>query len=281
VCAAGDGGFGKGGGPTAGSGEASADNSSRKPLSTAVTAVAEEMSAEASTSASLAVSAQSASSFKKKKPGLGLSISTNSERDYSNIPSDMRVFMASQSNVIEKSARRVPSKKPAGLTIDASSVGRQPMDGGGGLGLNLEMDPTSRRIAGYGAGENYESTRQARIAAEKQSDTTVRVGDFKIRASGISLADENSRRIPRAPGAAGVAEARAEKNVNAMLVALGGSFNFVEIGALGAGASGTVVEALHIPTLTIVALKMLPCYNQAKRASIESELAVLCKSCTL
>eukprot|EP01035_Chromulina_nebulosa_P020229 gene20229-26262_t len=45
----------------------------------------------------------------------------------------------------------------------------------------------------------------------------------------------------------------------------GGSNQFIEIGPLGSGASGVVMEALHIPTLTIVALKMLPVYNTQKR----------------
>ena len=54
-----------------------------------------------------------------------------------------------------------------------------------------------------------------------------------------------------------------------------GSDAFLEVGALGSGASGTVVEALHLPTLTIVALKILPVHNPKKNHHLSQELAVL------
>jgi len=57
-----------------------------------------------------------------------------------------------------------------------------------------------------------------------------------------------------------------------------GSDAYVEIGNLGSGASGTVVEALHVPTLTIVALKVLPVHNPKKNHFLSQELAVLYKN---
>lgn len=42
--------------------------------------------------------------------------------------------------------------------------------------------------------------------------------------------------------------------------------------------SGVVSEAIHLPTLTIVALKMLPVYNQEKRQHVSRELSVLYKN---
>jgi hypothetical protein len=62
------------------------------------------------------------------------------------------------------------------------------------------------------------------------------------------------------------------------LPALGGKNDFVEISTLGSGASGVVAEAIHIPSLTIVALKMLPVYNQEKRQHVSRELRVLYKN---
>lgn len=53
---------------------------------------------------------------------------------------------------------------------------------------------------------------------------------------------------------------------------------FVEVGPLGSGASGMVVEALHVPSLTIVALKMLPVYNNQKRQHVSRELEILYKN---
>lgn len=54
-----------------------------------------------------------------------------------------------------------------------------------------------------------------------------------------------------------------------------GRSDFVMIGSLGRGASGSVIEALHIPTLTIVALKMLPVFGIDDLQHISSELSVL------
>lgn len=62
------------------------------------------------------------------------------------------------------------------------------------------------------------------------------------------------------------------------LPAIGGKRDFLEINTLGSGASGVVSEAIHLPSLTIVALKMLPVYNQEKRQHVSRELGVLYKN---
>lgn len=54
-----------------------------------------------------------------------------------------------------------------------------------------------------------------------------------------------------------------------------GRNEFIEIGTLGSGASGVVSEAIHVPSLTIVALKILPIHNQEKRRHVSRELGVL------
>lgn len=58
----------------------------------------------------------------------------------------------------------------------------------------------------------------------------------------------------------------------------GGFIDFLEICMLGCGASATVKEAIHVPSFTLVALKMMPIYNQEKRRNVGRELAILCKS---
>lgn len=54
-----------------------------------------------------------------------------------------------------------------------------------------------------------------------------------------------------------------------------GKSDFVEIGFLGSGATSSIIEALHIPTLTIVALKMLPTKDSSDMQCIWNELSVL------
>jgi hypothetical protein len=50
---------------------------------------------------------------------------------------------------------------------------------------------------------------------------------------------------------------------------------FLELQRLGAGASGTVVKALHVETLRLVAIKTLPIYDAAKRHQMICELKLL------
>eukprot|EP01035_Chromulina_nebulosa_P026484 gene26484-34677_t len=71
---------------------------------------------------------------------------------------------------------------------------------------------------------------------------------------------------------------KSQRKSDPLSATFGGKSDFIEIGTLGSGASGVVSEAVHVPTLTIVALKMLPVYNQEKRQHVSRELAVLYKN---
>lgn len=120
--------------------------------------------------------------------------------------------------------------------------------------------------------------------------TSVMVGNFKIQESGLSRIQQMAPApLKLQPTSHGALNRQGSANLNRSqsiertgvpvsvnAVSLGGGYNFVEIAPLGAGASGSVVEAVHIPTLTLVALKMLPCYSIEKRENIAAELAVLC-----
>jgi serine/threonine protein kinase len=93
------------------------------------------------------------------------------------------------------------------------------------------------------------------------SGTTIEMGEWKIHESGISRPAVLSTGVaPEMP------------------TSLGSGNDFVLIGSLGSGASGVVNEAIHVPSLTIVALKMLPIYNQEKRKQVSRELAILHKN---
>ena len=57
----------------------------------------------------------------------------------------------------------------------------------------------------------------------------------------------------------------------------GGPRPFVELQRLGAGASGTVVKALHVASLALVAIKTLPIFDADKRHQMARELKLLYK----
>jgi hypothetical protein len=79
-------------------------------------------------------------------------------------------------------------------------------------------------------------------------------------------------------GSFGPSSSLVRKHTAVPLPAIGGKGDFLEINTLGSGASGVVTEAIHLPSLTIVALKMLPVYNQEKRQHVSRELGVLYKN---
>ena len=210
------------------------------------------------------------STFKKRMPSLA--ISTQAEDNYENVSDDMMGFMKNQSTVIQQVSPHSVSEHSVSASVAVGDLSINPNS-------KANANPTLRMpSSAKPGGSQGKPSRQTSVSM----DSTVRVGDFKIRETGLSMnTDENSYRLSgnsasrRQRYAANGPGTGTVQGPN--FVSLGGSFNFVEINALGHGAFGAVVEALHIPTLTIVALKMLPCYNQQKRASIESELAVLCK----
>lgn len=90
---------------------------------------------------------------------------------------------------------------------------------------------------------------------------TFTIGNWKIRETGLSPASVEN-----------------ETMRSSLSDDSSGSRKFIEIGSLGGGASSVVMEAIHIPTLTIVALKMLQVYNIEKQQQLSRELEVLYKN---
>lgn len=209
------------------------------------------------TTSSSNVAPKPKSTFKKRMPSLAISV--EAEDNYDNVADDMVAFLKNQSTVITKLS-------PHSVSDCSESISPSDKFEASNSGV-----PNASRAA-VGAGGHSSNRKQC----SSSSDSIVRVGDFKIRETGLSMStgDDNSYRLG---GNSITRRPRYGATQRSAFVSLGGSFNFIEINALGQGASGAVVEALHVPTLTIVALKMLPSYNQQKRANIESELAVLCK----
>jgi hypothetical protein len=108
---------------------------------------------------------------------------------------------------------------------------------------------------------------------------TLHMGKWKIKENGIFLSESirGGDAFSFDEDQSGAASSQSHLNrVNP--TALGGKNDFIVVATLGSGASGVVSEAIHVPTLTLVALKMLPVYNQQKRQHVSRELAVLYKN---
>jgi hypothetical protein len=128
--------------------------------------------------------------------------------------------------------------------------------------LTVSIDPeteyedeseTAQQQHGDGAG--CEPVRTPRVEGRISPSGAVHVGRFAINEQGLR------------------SEMTGRESPHAFLTA--GKSDFVEIGFLGSGATSSIIEALHIPTLTIVALKMLPAKDSSDLQCISSELSVL------
>jgi hypothetical protein len=119
---------------------------------------------------------------------------------------------------------------------------------------NNGIHPPSSVGAGLGASQGG----QLPARAHNSSSNNMMGSIHKLGASSAAFASSVRRQAP--------------------LPAIGGKRDFLEICTLGSGASGVVSEAIHLPSLTIVALKMLPVYNQEKRQHVSRELGVLYKN---
>lgn len=97
-------------------------------------------------------------------------------------------------------------------------------------------------------------------AFQLYEDGSVLLGQFKIGHEGLRNVADSARSVRH--------RKRTAKSF---------SESFVIIGPLGRGASGSVVEALHLPTFNLVAIKMLPVFTAEKRKQVAGELSVLYK----
>ncbi len=118
---------------------------------------------------------------------------------------------------------------------------------------------------------------------------TLHMGKWKIKENGIFLSEsvrgfdtsfreqQQQQQLNESASLAHPKNSSANHSISRMVppVALGGKNDFIVVATLGSGASGVVSEAIHLPTLTLVALKMLPVYNQQKRQHVSRELGVL------
>jgi hypothetical protein len=103
--------------------------------------------------------------------------------------------------------------------------------------------------------EGAETVRTPRVEGRISPSGAVHVGRFAINEHGLR------------------SEMTGRESPHAFLTA--GKSDFVEVGFLGSGATSSIIEALHIPTLSIVALKMLPAKDSSDLQCISSELSVL------
>lgn len=113
-----------------------------------------------------------------------------------------------------------------------------------------------------GDGGDGEPVRTPRVDGRISPSGAVHVGKFAIHERGLH------KEVTQREGAA--------REPHAFLTA--GKSDFVEVGFLGSGATSSIIEALHIPTLTLVALKMLPAKDSSDLQCISSELSVLYKN---
>ena len=88
---------------------------------------------------------------------------------------------------------------------------------------------------------------------------TITIKDFSITQSGITKTPSH---LAACPGETGTHKGHLQKDL-------------IKLGALGRGASGVVYKALHAPTLTLVAVKDIPVYEQEKRHQMVTELQAL------
>ena len=189
---------------------------------------------------------------------------------------------------------RLSNSFSASMSMGASMGG----GGGGGLGAGLHLSLRGSTSGGDWQGKLRLSLSLdlGRKSFEVSNNGTLRLADgFELNARGF--------RAPRLSSSA-AAPARSDATVESLGLDLTradsaggapfldegdaadgasddtcewavGSADFIMLRILGRGASATVHLALHIPSLTIVALKMISVYEESKRHQMAKELKAL------
>ena len=172
------------------------------------------------------------------------------------------------SSFIEKGPTAVPSQSLASITALSEPApkvakGRKPMN----LCIDEFAEPVDSLAdqvdAAYSSSYSTtatETTTPSNVPSLSARGTFL-LGDIRINSGGITpIQTQKGASTPHS-------EAPVMKGMD-----------FLEIRPLGNGASGVVMEAIHVPTLTIVALKMLPVYSQEKCENLARELVILHKN---
>ncbi|CAM9535021.1 unnamed protein product [Chrysoparadoxa australica] len=98
----------------------------------------------------------------------------------------------------------------------------------------------------------------------------IHIDDFEIRRSGITKAPAKGHVVPlllhRCQGMSGSSSLGSEEDAQNSLI---------QLELLGRGGSGVVHKALHVPSLTLVAQKVIPVFDDKKRHQMLHELRAL------
>lgn len=146
--------------------------------------------------------------------------------------------------------------------------------------LRLNLDHSDIDHDGFSATPSIDTKSSLnRIPSDKiriSPRGTFQIGKWRIHETGLSPSNSAKENLKN------TLEHNPFKNIKGMKSSLTSieESEFLEIGALGSGASGIVMEALHMPTLTIVAIKKLHAHNNTKRKQISRELEILYKNMT-
>ena len=101
------------------------------------------------------------------------------------------------------------------------------------------------------------------IRVEKTESGDLILGKFCIGEHGLQVLNEDGEKV------VGTANSRRRVSITSRT-------DFAEVRTLGSGTHGIVVEALHIPSMTLVAIKMLSVNTTEHMKSVNSELHVSC-----
>ena len=180
-------------------------------------------------------------------------------------------------NILSRTLERSRSTTPTPYTVDdvASHDCQHIKDNSEGNSDHTHMSQTPTRPAGrkpklmvvvtdekdeYNGGidskrDGYECSHTPRPSLQLTDCGWLHVGSLRIHKSGMGTGSPTTQRRER--------------------FLRNGGADFIEVRRLGKGSSGSVCEALHTPTLTMVALKMLPVSSSEDVHHLANELAVL------
>jgi len=178
----------------------------------------------------------------------------------------------------------------------ARARGATPAEGDGSVNERAPVQPPAMGLQLEIRQSLQAQPRSNGLAASRTSfgelsvNGTVRLGSFEIREAGLVQRSGRERGAANGPHPHATSSAMepgvgSSKTGTAMPLPSAGpsprgsssswSRNLVDLGFLGSGASSTVRKALHVPSLTVVAQKIMPIFDPHRRKQLVHELRTL------